>query len=145
VLVVKSDLGPALAQVEQAAAGRSERCQRIYMDRIAYTPALLEEASALYAYVLMDSPPRILDSLGITPAEIEAIRHAVAAGGAKAAMPLIRPEMIQRTQLAGSMPECQLAIREMAATHALDALVMNITTPGIEANRRLLQDIRSIV
>ncbi len=66
VLVVKSDLRPALEIIAQAEAGREERCQRIYMDRIAYTPQLLEEASALYAYVLMDSPPRMLDGLGIT-------------------------------------------------------------------------------
>lgn len=145
VLVAKSDLGPALALVEQAEAGRGVRCQRIYMDRIAYTPAMLEEASALYAYVLMDSPPRILDGLGISAAEIAQIRQAMAAGGPKAAMPYVHPEMIQRYQLAGTLEECRQALQALAAAHALDALVMNITTPGLAANRRLLQDIRSTV
>lgn len=145
VLVAKSDVGPALAIVEQAAAGRSTRCQRIYMDRIAYTPELLAEASALYAYVLMDSPPRMLDGLGISAAEIAQLRQAMASGGPKAAMPFVRPEMIQRYQLAGAPEECRQALTILAATHALDAFVMNITTPGLETNRRLLQDIRSIV
>jgi 5,10-methylenetetrahydromethanopterin reductase len=145
VLVAKSDVGPALAIVEQTATGRGTPCQRIYMDRIAYTPKLLEEASALYAYVLMDSPQRMLDGLGISAAEIAQIRQAMTTGGPKAAMPFVRPEMIQRYQLAGTPEECRRAIRELFATYTLDALVMNITTPGIEANRQLLQDIRSIV
>lgn len=145
VLVAKSDVGPALAIVEQAAAGRSTPCQRIYMDRIAYTPQLLEEASALYAYVLMDSPPRMLDGLGISAAEIDQIRQAMATGGPKAAMPFVRPEMIQRYQLAGTPAACQEALKALVVAHKLDAFVMNITTPGLEANRRLLQDIRTIV
>jgi len=145
VLVAKSDIGPALALVEQASAGRSRPCQRIYMDRIAYTPELLAEASALYAYVLMDSPQRMLDGLGISAAEIEQIRQAMAAGGLKAAMPFVRPEMIQRYQLAGTLDECRQELRRLFATYALDAFVMNVTTPGIDANRRLLTDIRSIV
>ena len=145
VLVAKSDVGPALAIVEQAATGRSTRCQRIYMDRIAYTPQLLEEASALYAYVLMDSPQRMLDGLGIRADEIAQIRQAMATGGPKAAMPYVRPEMIQRYQLAGTPEECREAIQSLFAAYALDAFVMNVTTPGIEANRRLLTDICSIV
>jgi 5,10-methylenetetrahydromethanopterin reductase len=145
VLVAKSDVGPALAIVEQVAAGRSTSCQRIYMDRIAYTPELLAEASALYAYVLMDSPQRMLDGLGIAPAEIAQIRQAMAAGGPKAAMPFVRPEMIQRYQLAGTPEACRQAFQALCAAHALDAFVMNITTPGLEANRQLLQDIHSIV
>ena len=72
------------------------------MDRIAYTPQLLDEASALYAYVLMDSPQRMLDGLGIGATEIEAIRSAMAAGGPAAAMPFVRPEMLQRYQIAGT-------------------------------------------
>ncbi|MBE2240111.1 MAG: LLM class flavin-dependent oxidoreductase [Caldilineaceae bacterium] len=145
VLVAKSDLAPALEIVAQAEAGRTARCDRIYMDRIAYTPELLEEASALYAYVLMDSPSRMLDGLGISEAEIDAIRRAIATGGPKAAMPLVRPDMIQRYQLAGTPDECRQAITTLVARHELDAIVMNVTTAGIEANRRLLQDIRSIV
>lgn len=145
VLVAKSDIGPALEIVDQAAAGRSTPCQRIYMDRIAYTPQLLEEASALYAYVLMDSPQRMLDGLGISADEIAQIRSAMATGGPKAAMPFVRPEMIQRYQLAGTPEECRQALQRLFAAHALDAFVMNVTTPGLEANRQLLQDIRSIV
>lgn len=145
VLVAKSDVGPALEIVAQAGAGRSIPCQRIYMDRIAYTPELLAEASALYAYVLLDSPQRMLDGLGISADEIAQIRQAMATGGPKAATPFVRPEMIQRYQLAGTPEACQQALRELCVAHALDAFVMNITTPGLAANRQLLTDIRSIV
>jgi hypothetical protein len=36
-------------------------------------------------------------------------------------------------------------VQALITTFALDALVMNISTPGIEANRRLLSDIQAIV
>lgn len=145
VLMARSDVGPALEIVAQGEAGRSSRCVRVYMDRIAYTPQLLDEASALYAYVLMDSPQRMLDGLGIGAEEIQTIRNAMAAGGPAAAMPFVRPEMIQRYQIAGTPAECREAVQTLIATYALDALVMNVTTPGIEANRQLLRDIQDIV
>lgn len=145
VLVAKSDVGPALAIVDQAAQGRSARCQRIYMDRIAYTPQMLEEASALYAYVLMDSPQRMLDGLGLDPTEIAQIRQAMATGGPKAAMQYVRPDMIRRYQIAGTLDECREAMRALFDEYALDGFVMNITTPGLVENRRLLEDVRTIV
>lgn len=145
VLVAKSDLAPALAILGQAEGGRRMRCRRIYMDRIAYTPELLTEAEALYAYVLMDSPLRILEGLGISATEIDAIRTAMATGGPPAAAALVRAEMVQRFQIAGTPDACQATLAALIATYTLDAVVMNITTGGIEANRRLLQDIYAIV
>ncbi|MFM7582775.1 MAG: LLM class flavin-dependent oxidoreductase [Caldilinea sp.] len=145
VLGTISDLGPALAIFEQAEAARPVRCRRIYMDRIAYTPELLTEAEALYAYVLLDLPPRILEGLGIAAAEINHIRSAMATGGPQAAAALVRPEILQRSQIAGTPDVCRATLAALIATHTLDAVVMNITTGGIEANRRLLQDIYAIV
>lgn len=144
VLVARSDLATALAIVEQAEAGRKERCRRIYMDRIAYTPALRDEASALFAYVLMDLPPRLLEGLGVTMAQVDEIRNAMASGGPQAALAYIRPEVVQRYQLSGTPDECRQAIAELVDAHDLDAIVMNVSTGGRDANWRLLNDIREI-
>ena len=145
VLVARSDLAPALEIVAQAEQGRGARGRRIYMDRIAYTPELLAEASALYAYVLMDSPQRMLDGLGIDKGEMDALRQAMAAGGPAAAAALVRPEMLQRSQVAGTADECRQAVAELVAAHQLDAISMNVTTGGLEANRQLLREIATIV
>jgi len=145
VLVARSDLAHALAIVEQAGAGRKERCRRIYMNRIAYTPALRDEASALFAYVLMDLPPRLLEGLGVREAEVDEIRQAVAEAGPQAALALIRPEIVQRYQLSGTPEECKRAIVELVDVHALDAIVMNVLAASRDANWRLLNDIRQMV
>jgi 5,10-methylenetetrahydromethanopterin reductase len=144
VLVAKSDVGPALQIVARGERRANRRCLRVYMDRIAYTPKLLEQASALYAYVLMDSPPRILEGLGIAADEIESIRAAMRSGGPAAAAPLVRPEMIQRYQIAGTPEECRGVLQAITAEHRLDALIMNITSPGLAANRRLLAEIAAL-
>ena len=57
VLMAKSDVGPALAIMEQGEAGRSAQVTRVYLDRIAYTPEMLAEASALYTYALHGLAP----------------------------------------------------------------------------------------
>jgi len=145
VLVAKSDLGPALAIMAQADGQRTERMVRVYMDRIAYSPELLAEASDMYAFVLMDMPQRMLDGLGIGAGEIERIRSALATVGPAAAARLVRPEIIQRSQVAGTPAECCRALQEITVEHRLDVVIMNLTTPGVEANTHLLRAIAEIV
>jgi 5,10-methylenetetrahydromethanopterin reductase len=144
VLMARSDLGPALERMESAAPDRTASMRRAYLDRIAYTPEMLAEAGTLYTYALMDSPQRMLDGMGVTPDEIARIREAMARGGPAEAGRLVRPEMIQRYQIAGSPDECAVALRETLQTHALDLFIMNITSPGLAANRRLLEDVAAM-
>ena len=51
--MLRSLVGSEMCIRDRAEEGRAVRCQRIYMDRIAYTPELQAEASALYAYCLL--------------------------------------------------------------------------------------------
>ena len=80
ILTVKPDLGAALSLVEEAAAvaDRAEP-SRFYLGRICYTPELLEGQRRTLSFVLMDSPRRVLESLGLTTDEIAVVEHA--AGG----------------------------------------------------------------
>ena len=77
ILTVKPDLGAALSLVEEAAAkaGRPEP-RRFYLGRICYTPELLEGQRRTLSFVLMDSPRRVLESLGLTSDEIAVVEHA---------------------------------------------------------------------
>jgi len=145
VLMAKSDIEPALAIMLRSERVQQAPVKRIYLDRIAYTPAMLKEASYLYTYALMDSPQRMLDGLGVSADEIHQIRAAMAVGGPAAAAKLVRPAMIQRYQIAGTPDECRQTLRALIDKQQVDVFVMNIIAGGLEANRRLLQDVRAIV
>lgn len=145
VLGGKSDVGPALQIMAQGNAERSTQVKRIYMERIAYTPELLAEASALDGYVLLDLPQRILDGLGIGAAQMQALRDALAGGDQSAAAQLIPADLFRRNQIAGTMDECRRELRQLVTEHRLDGVVINLTEDTFAANRRYLEDVWSIV
>ncbi|HQZ33969.1 MAG TPA: LLM class flavin-dependent oxidoreductase [Ilumatobacteraceae bacterium] len=146
VLMVKSDLGDAMDVVEQGrAAGDVRPLTRVYLDRLAYTAAMIEEAKGLYSYALMDSPDRMLGNLGLDPAEIEALRAALLHGGPAAVAPLVTDTMLGNFQIAGTPDQCRATLGNLVAAHQLDVFMMNVTTSGLDANVALLTEIRSIV
>jgi 5,10-methylenetetrahydromethanopterin reductase len=145
VLMAKSDLGDALATVVEGRGGRTGEFTRVYLDRLAYTPAMLEEAKSLYSFALIDSPDRLLRNLGLDEGEIEAIRQAVADGGPAAANALVTPDMVRAFQIAGTPGECRQALSELVALHDLDLFMMNVISPGLDTNTRLLEDVREIL
>ncbi len=138
VLMAKSDLGDALEIVS-----RHGSPHRIYLDRLAYTPQMVEEAKELYGYALMDSPERMLANLGIDDATIGLLHQALAAGGPTAVAPLITDEMVAAFQIAGPPERCRDDLAALTARHDFDAFMINIISPGLSANERLLRDVVS--
>ncbi len=141
VLMVKADLGPALENVGEA---EDEPVTRIYLDRMAYTPEMLEDARRLYMYAVMDSPPRMLHALGMSDEEIEAMQTALQEEGVAAAADHVTMEMIRNFQVAGTKEECSRSLRELIDTHQLDVFLLNITSAGLEDNRQVMADIAAI-
>ncbi len=145
VLMAKSDLGDALETVAEGRKQSDRPFTRVYLDRLAYTPQMLEEARVLYSYSVMDAPDRMLRNLGLTEAEIVAIREAVATGGPQAAERMITPEMISAFQIAGTPEECRQSLAGLVARHRVDMFMMNVISSGLEDNMRLLAEVRDIV
>lgn len=147
VLMVKSDLGDALSVVDGGweAAERPRALTRVYLDRLAYTSAMVDEAKELYSYALMDSPDRMLANLGLTPSDIDELRTALRTGGPAAVAPLVTDSMLGNFQIAGTPEQCRTILGDLVAAHHLDVFMMNVTSPGLEANVALLREIRSIV
>jgi len=140
LLMVKSDIGPALELVSQY----ENKPKRIYMDRIAYTEQMIEDATHLFPYVLKDTPERQL--LGfLNDAEINRLKQALAIGGIDAVPKLITQDMIKRYKIAGSPQECKQTINQLKVDHQLDMFVVNVTTSGLIKNIQMLDDIFSIV
>lgn len=144
VLMVKSDLADAFGIADQARTAAGTPLTRIYLDRLAYRPEMIEEAKHLYGYAIMDSPPRVLKNLGLNDAEIASLKQAFTEGGPEAVGQLVTDELVASYQIAGTPSECRSQLQDLIGTHRLDAFFVNIISPGLAANRELLSEVKSI-
>ncbi len=144
VLMVKSDLDDAFGIADQARAAAEAPLTRVYLDRLAYKPEMIEEAKHLYGYAIMDSPPRILKNLGLDEAEIAGLKQAFATGGPEAVGQLVTDELVASYQIAGTPEQCRHQLQHLIGAHRLDAFFMNIISPGPAANRALLTEVKQI-
>ncbi len=134
MLMVKSDIGPAVKLVDQF----ENQPLRIYMDRIAYTEQMIEDATHLFPYVLKQ-----LNGF-LNQHEITQLKSALETGGTDAVAKLITKDMIKRYKVAGSPSECSLILKQLKNHHKLDMFVLNITTGGLQKNLSMLSDVYSI-
>ena len=172
VLMVKSDLGDAfdIAEVaRETAGGKSGNAPpargsngtqtddapsasgrprtgltRVYLDRLAYKPEMIEEAKHLYGYAIMDSPTRILKNLGLSEGEIAGLKQAFTEGGPEAVGQLVTDDLVAEYQIAGTPEQCRRQLEHLIGAHDLDAFFVNIISPGPAANRELLTEVVSI-
>ncbi len=140
LLMVKSDIGPAVKLIDQF----ENHPLRIYMDRMAYTEQMIEDATHLFPYVLKDTPERQLSGF-LNQHEITQLKSALEIGGTNAVAKLITKDMIKRYKVAGSPSECSLILNQLKNDHQLDIFVLNITTAGLQKNINMLSDVYSIV
>ncbi len=154
VLMVKSDLADAFEIANEArkaaagaragTAGASAPLTRVYLDRLAYKPEMIEEAKHLYGYAIMDSPPRILKNLGLSETEIAGLKHAFEQGGPEAVGRLVTDELVSEYQIAGTPEQCRSQLQHLISAHDLHAFFVNIISPGPAANRELLTEVAHI-
>lgn len=147
VLMVAADVGDALevTQRGRASSPLTAGITKVYLDRLAYTPKMIDEAKGLYSYALMDSPDRLLGNLGLSAAEIERMRTALSEGGPSAVAPFVTDQMLANFQIAGTPDHCRAVIRRMVDAYDLDVFMMNVTTTGLDENIAVLRDVRDIV
>lgn len=144
MLMVKADLGEALKLVDQGSDQSSRRPQRIYLDRIAYTPEMIQETAAFFPHVVVDTPARQLRGF-MSEEEIQHILRVVKEGGHKAAEDLITFNMLQGYKIAGTPEECSQIFRALVDEHHLEIFILNIVAGGLEDNLQYLKDVYEIV
>jgi 5,10-methylenetetrahydromethanopterin reductase len=145
LLMGKSDLGPALSFVEAGSAGRTDQPKRIYVDRMIWRPEMMTQAAMLYAYTLLDAPPRMLASLGVSQEAQTKIRQELEAHGPEAASRLVSADMVQRLQISGTPEECGVELRALVRDHHLGVFLLDIVAAGLDENIRYMADVYSLI
>jgi 5,10-methylenetetrahydromethanopterin reductase len=141
LVTVKPDIGAAFAIVEAAAAGAARPSpERIYLGRVCYTPQMLEGQRLTLPYVLLDSPARVLHSLGLDDDAIALVAEALAGNRPELVEPLATDSLLRRYQVAGTPQECADELRTLTTNHRLDTLLIDVMATDLEENMVLLHD-----
>ena len=145
VLMGKADVGPALSLADASSAGRRDKPRRIYLDRIACQPDMMGQAAVLYAYTILDTPPRMLASLGVSEETCLRIREQMDRAGPEAAAALVSEDMIRRLQLFGAPDECSRELHALARAHHLDVFLLDIFGADPQTNIRYMAEMYSLI
>ena len=135
ICTVKPDVGAALEVVEES----SERTGRpppspMYLGRICYTPELLEGQRRTLSYVLMDSPRRVLASLGLDDTDMAIVEGAARSNDPGRVDPLVTDDLLRRYQIAGTPKQCATEVARMANEHNLHAVLIDALSNDFEEN-----------
>jgi len=146
ILTVKPDLGAALTIVDDSARKIARDVpKRTYLGRICYTPELIEGQRSTLSFVLMDSPPRVLESLGFDEAAIDLITRAARSNDPGLVDPLVTDDLLRRYQIAGTPMECAAEVATLAAEHDLHAVLIDALSPNLDENYAVIRDSLPII
>ncbi len=146
ILTVKPDLAAALEIVENSAQKVDRPAlKRMYLGRICYTPELIEGQRSTLSFVLMDSPPRVLHSLGFDEPTIDIVAHAARTNDPSLVDPLVTDDLLHRYQIAGSPAECAAKVATLASEHGLHAVLIDALSPDLDANLAVIRDSLPII
>ncbi len=109
----------------RAGAARSGGNPRIcYWAMMITSEQLLEQIRPHLYYLLADSPPRVHQLLGITPADLETIHQTVIEEGLAAAGKLIKDEWVRPFAIMGSVAECVAELTHLMTRYGMDEFLL---------------------
>jgi 5,10-methylenetetrahydromethanopterin reductase len=146
LITVKPDLPSAFAIIDEGAAEAGvEPPERIYLGRICYTPEMIFEQRRTLSYVLMDSPRRTLQALGLTAKEMAVIEQAAAANAPELVDPMVGDDLLSRYQVTGTPEACAEALAGLVATQRLNAVLVDVLSADLAENLEVLHNTYQIV
>ena len=143
ILTVKPDLAAAIGLVNEAPGGRGPK--PMYLGRICYTPEMLEAQRLTLPYVLMDSPPRALQSLGLDEDAIAVIQDAASRGDVSQVQELADDDLLRRYQIAGTPAECAAEVDHLVAAHGLHAIHIDALSADLDENLSIIEASYAII
>jgi len=146
ICTVKPDVGAAREIVEDSARRASRPAPRTtYLGRICYTAELLEGQRRTLSYVLMDSPSRVLSSLGLDDDSIAIVEQAALVNDPSRVDPLVTDELLRRYQISGTPKECATEVSTMAAEHGLHAVLIDALSMDLDENLSVIANSLPII
>lgn len=118
-------LGDYVALVRDGGARTGRRPRLMYSTMVITDDAAMAATKPHMTYRLVDSPPRVKELLGITPAEIDRIRRAMA-DGLHAAAEHVRDEWVTPFVIAGSIDDCAAQIARLVEQHSIDEFLLPV-------------------
>jgi alkanesulfonate monooxygenase SsuD/methylene tetrahydromethanopterin reductase-like flavin-dependent oxidoreductase (luciferase family) len=144
MLMVKADLGDAFSIINEGSHKRNRNLTRVFLDRIAYTPEMIENFTAFFPNVVIDTPVRQL--LKCMPEDqLHEFQKALKERGTEAAKALVTMEMLNAYKIIGTPDECSQVFQNLVDMHNLDAFIVNIVSSGLKKNIEYLKDVRKII
>lgn len=126
-------LADQVAHVRSAAIEAGTVVDIAYSSTIVVTDADLERVRRHMTYRLADSPPAVKAAIGLTEADTQALRAAMAIGLDVAAR-LVKDDWIFPFVIHGSRAECAAQVVELAQTHGLCEFTVAVPDPGATAD-----------
>ncbi len=118
--VHRSLLGPAVADLRAANPKRERPFTIVYSTMVATSEADLEAARAQLTFRLVDSPDEVRLLLGMTEADVVAIRQGLAEGGPAAAAVHVKPEWVPEFVATGDRGEVGPRLRSLLVDNGID-------------------------
>ena len=106
---------------------------------------MLEGQRRTLSFVLMDSPRRVLESLGLTCDEIAVIEHAAASNQPELVDELVTGDLLRRYQVAGTPGECRSEVERLARDHSLSGVLIDALSSDLSENLAVLGDSLPII
>lgn len=121
----KPSLGDYIARVHSGASAGARRASICYSTMVITNDEAMAQTKPHMTYRLVDSPPEVKETLGITDADVQRIRSAMA-GGLHAAAEHVRDEWVLPFVIAGSVDECAAEIASLVEQHGIDEFLLPV-------------------
>lgn len=109
-----------------AGAAKSGNVPKLcYAVKVATNERMLENYRPYLTFTIVDSPPEVKAFLGISPAEVEEIRHTMFSQGLVAAGKLLKEAWLRPFVLMGSPAECARDLKALAERFGIDEISIN--------------------
>jgi len=121
----KPSLADTIARVHSGAPAGSSRARICYSTMVITDDDAMAQTKPHMTYRLVDSPPEVKQMIGISDADVQRIRSAMA-GGLQAAAEHVRDEWVLPFVIAGTVDECAAEIASLVEQHGIDEFLLPV-------------------
>ena len=121
--IYKPHLGAAVDRIAAAARAAGNRCRITYSTMLVTDDDTMAAIKPHLTYRLVDSPPEVRQAIGLSDADADRIRAALA-DGLEAAAEHVRDEWALAFVIAGSGAECSNELGRMVDEHGIESFVV---------------------